>query len=339
MIARIAVLLALAGATLGVAPALAAQAEADTAHGSAHAAPAAAHANPVAEAQAQAVEAAGHGTDDAHASDKVDFIGAVLDARYIRIPFVGYVDLPPAHSWQVGPLDLTPTKHLIFLTLAALLTLGTLLMGGALAGRAKDGRTSGRRHNAIEAMVLFIRNEVVKPNIGKGSDAFAPFVITLFFFILFANLVGLLPYAYSATANISVTAALALLVFITTEVAGMVKLGPAGYFKTVFFMPAGMNPVAGGLLGLALMPVEIIGKITKPISLALRLMANMVAGKIVFLAILSLIFVFGSWAITPAPLFLAVAIFFLEIFVSFLQAFIFAMLTSVFIGLIVHSHH
>ncbi len=99
-----------------------------------------------------------------------------------------------------------------------------------------------------------------------------------------------------------------------------------------------MHPVAGNVMAFFLMPIELAGKIARPFALAVRLMANMTAGHIVLLAVISLIFVFGSWAIVPAPILMAVAITFLELFVAFLQAYVFVVLTSVFIGLIRHAH-
>ena len=341
MITGISLLLALAaapvqdahGSTAPAAGAPAAQAEQVDPHGTAPRVetPAASH------AEQAAVEVMGdtHAAEAGH-GDEVDFMHHIQDSREWETPF-GVVHFPEPHSWQVGPVDMTPTKHVLFLWIAAAITLLVLLGGASLAGRAGRGVTAGKRHNLIEAMVLYIRNEVVMPNIGHGGEKFAPFVITLFFFILFANLLGLIPYGSTATANISVTAALAFLTFLVVEISGMRKLG-AHYLSTIFFVPKGMNPVAAWAMAIALAPIELMGKFIRPIALAIRLMANMTAGHIVLLAIISLIFVFGSWAIVPAPLFMAVAIFFLEIFVAFLQAFIFAMLTSVFIGLIQHAH-
>jgi F-type H+-transporting ATPase subunit a len=178
----------------------------------------------------------------------------------------------------------------------------------------------------------------VMPNIGHGGEKFAPFVCTLFFFIMFANLLGILPYGASATASISVTVALALIVFLVVEVGAMISLGPKHWLGTVWMKPAGMGAVPGTLMAIFLLPLELLAKFVRPIALTIRLMANMTAGHIVLLAIISLIFVFGSWAVVIGPLFMAVAITFLEIFVAFLQAFIFAILTSVFIGLVRHAH-
>ena len=357
MIASFALLLALAAAPPQTAqpehaPAAGAQAPAAEAHGPVtDRAPANAPAGAGAvetfggdpapgEPHAQAAEA--HGAESAAEAGhggaaEIDFMHHIADSNEWETPF-GAVHFPAAHSWQVGPIDFTPTKHVLFLLIASALTLLTLLGGGLLARRAERGRTSGKRHNAIEAMVLFVRNEVVMPNVGHGGERFAPFVCTLFFFILFSNLLGLIPYGSTATANISVTAALAILTFVVAEIGGLVALGPRHYMKTLFFVPAGMHPAAAYLMAVALFPIELLGKFTRPFALAIRLMANMTAGHIVLLAVISLIFVFGNWWIVPGPVLMAIAITFLELFVAFLQAFIFAVLTSVFIGLVRHAH-
>ncbi|HEY0020373.1 MAG TPA: F0F1 ATP synthase subunit A [Longimicrobium sp.] len=268
---------------------------------------------------------------------QIDFLHHIQDSREWELPGT-VLHFPAAGSWMVGPIDMTPTKHVLFLGFAALLTLLTLLGGAGLAARAGAGRTGGKRHNLIEAMVLYVRNEVVMPNVGHGGEKYAPFIVTLFFFILFNNLLGLIPYGSTPTAGISVTIGLAFLVFLVVEVGGMMAVGPRQYWHTIWFVPKGMNPIAGNLMAAALMPIELSGKFVRPIALAIRLMANMTAGHIVLLAIISLIFVFGSWAVLPAPVLMAVAITFLELFVAFLQAFIFAMLASVFIGLVRHAH-
>jgi F-type H+-transporting ATPase subunit a len=177
------------------------------------------------------------------------------------------------------------------------------------------------------------------PNVGHGGEKFAPFICTLFFFIMFANLLGLIPFGSSATASISVTLGLALLTFVVVEVGGFMALGPKGYLHTIWFKPPGMGPVAGTAMAIFLLPIEIFSKFTRPAALTIRLMANMTGGHIVLLAVISLIFVFGSYAIAAGPLLMAVAITFLEIFVAFLQAFIFAILSAVFIGLVRNSGH
>jgi F-type H+-transporting ATPase subunit a len=283
--------------------------------------------------------AAEHGAaEESHGGGgQIDFLHHIQDSPEWELPW-GVFHFPAAGSYVVGGIDFTPTKHVLFLGIAGVLTLLTLIGGAGLASRAEAGRTRGKRHNLIEAIVLYVRNEVVMPNVGHGGEKFAPFIITLFFFILFNNLLGLIPYGSTPTANISVTAGLAVMTMVVVEIGGLIAMGPRHYWHTIWFVPQGMHPVAGNLMAAALMPIELAGKIARPFALAIRLMANMTAGHIVLLAIISLIFVFGSWAIVPGPVLMAVAITFLELFVAFLQAFIFAMLTSVFIGLVRHAH-
>lgn len=296
--------------------------------------------NRVDEAEAAAAHQPGYGppAEPGKGQEEIDFVHHVQDSRDWETPF-GRVDFPPAHTWQVGPIDFTPTKDVMFLALAGIVTLLFLIGGASLASRAQAGLTAGKRHNLVEVMVLFVRNEVVMPNVGHGGEKFAPFICTLFFFIMFANLLGLLPYGSSATASISVTLALALLTFVVVEVGGFMALGPKGYLHTVWFKPPGMGPVSGTLMAIFLLPIEIISKFTRPFALTIRLMANMTGGHIVLLAVISLIFVFGSYAIAVGPVLMAVAITFLEIFVAFLQAFIFAILSAVFIGLVRNASH
>ncbi|HEX8903850.1 MAG TPA: F0F1 ATP synthase subunit A, partial [Longimicrobiaceae bacterium] len=238
---------------------------------------------------------AGAGEPQSGEEEQIDFLHHVQDSREWELPGTT-VHFPPPGTYMLGPIDLTPTKFVVFLLIAAVLTLATLLGGAALASKAEPGMTAGKRHNLIEAMVLFIRNEVVMPNIGHGGEKYAPFICTLFFFIMFANLLGILPYGASATASISVTAALALIVFLVVEVGAMVALGPKHWLGTVWMKPAGMGAVSGTLMAIFLLPLELLAKFVRPIALTIRLMANMTAGHIVLLAIISLIFVFGSWA-------------------------------------------
>jgi F-type H+-transporting ATPase subunit a len=349
MISSIAVLLVLAGAP-----------QQDPAHApvptEAHG-PADTHATAADSAGQAAVQTMGgtHGATDPHAAEaqaahgaeaegghgggnQIDFMHHIQDSREWELPGGAVVHFPAKGSWMVGPIDMTPTKHVLFLAIAAALTLIVLLGGAGLASRAQAGRTSGKRHNAVEALVLYVRNEVVMPNVGHGGEKYAPFIITLFFLILFSNLLGLIPYGSTATASFSVTVALAAMTLVVAEIGGLIALGPRHYMKTLFFVPPGMPKAAGWLMAIALFPIELLGKFTRPFALAIRLMANMTAGHIVLLAIISLIFVFGSYAIALGPVLMAVAITFLELFVSFLQAFIFAVLTSVFIGLVRHAH-
>jgi F-type H+-transporting ATPase subunit a len=250
------------------------------------------------------------------------------------------VELPHWQPINVGGLeiDLSPTKHVVMLLLAA--TLCVVVLVGAAAAHRRHTHAVGRPKGfaaGIEAMVLYIRNEVVLPNVGHHGDAYVPFVLTLFFFILFANLLGLIPYGSTATGNISVTATLALITFIVVEVAGMRAQG-AGYLNTIFYWNKDLPLYMRIPLFLILSPVELLGKFTKPFALAIRLFANMTAGHIVVLAFIGLIFFFGNLA-SGAPFLMAVAIMVLELFVAFLQAFIFSLLASVFIGQIREGAH
>lgn len=298
-----------------------------------------------------AEEVQGQDPASAHGSQaeaKVDIITPhITDASHMECPASWRIwearecHLPhwePIHIAGLT-LDLSPTKHVIMLWIAAILTFVTLFFAGRgnrryqAAGRAPKGFP-----NAIEAVTLYMRNEVILPNVGHHGEKYVPFILTLFYFILFANLLGLVPYGSTATGNISVTATLAILSFVMVEIAGMRTLG-TGYINTIVYWPHDM-PLAMKLpMTLIMTPVEIIGKFTKPFALAIRLFANMTAGHVVVLALVGLIFTFGSWLVAGGPFIMALAIMLLEIFVAFLQAFIFAVLTAVFIGQIREGAH
>ena len=331
-----------AGATVTVAP-LGAQE-----HG-ATPAPAQGPVLPAAPGSAETLEqAAGHAEAKAqHGEGGHDDIITphITDAPHMEVPwwkppFYKEVHLPHFHPVHVGPLtlDLSPTKHVVFLLLAALLTAGVLI--GTARAHTRHHHAVGRPRGfaaGLEAMVLYLREEVVMKNIPHGGARYAPFILTLFFFILFANLLGLIPYGSTATGNISVTATLALITLVVVETAGMRAQG-AGYLKTIVYWPSDM-PLAMKLpMTLIMTPIEIVGKLTKPFALAIRLFANMTAGHIVVLALIGLIFTFAG-VLSGAPLLMAVAIMVLELFVAFLQAFIFALLSSVFIGQMTEAHH
>lgn len=253
------------------------------------------------------------------------------------------------HRWpdlHLGPLtvNLTPTKHVAFLGIAALLVFMTMWLAGRSLERQRAGKNAPKGFaNAIEAMVLFVRNEVAIANIGEEGAKFAPYIMALFFFILYANLLGLIPHGATATGNIAVTGALAITAFLTIEISGLVKLGPMGYVRTIFPGVPGLSGAAGVFMSMAMGPIELVAKFVKPFALAVRLFGNMVAGHFVILSLLSLIFLFGhldgwNWGIGLAASALVVGIMLLEIFVAFLQAYVFALLTAVFIGLMQHEH-
>ena len=279
--------------------------------------------------------------------NEVDFItphisdSHTLDYPCFHTGFVCEYELPRWDPIHIGrfALDISPTRHVVMLWIAAFLCIVTTLVAlRAHNRRTREGKAPSGFGNGLEALVLYLRNEVVLPNVGAHGNGYVPYLLTLFFFILFANLLGLVPYGATATGNISVTATLAIVTFIVIEIAGMKSLGK-GYINTIIFWPQDMSLGMKLFISPILTPIELIGKFTKPFALAIRLFANMVSGHVVLLALLSLIFTFGSWLLVPVPLLMATGIVVLELFVAFLQAFIFTLLSSVFIGLIREGAH
>ena len=277
----------------------------------------------------------------------VDFItphisdAHTLDYPCLKTGFVCEYELPhwaPIHIGRFA-LDISPTRHVVMLWVAAALCIITTLLALRAHNRkTREGKAPSGLGNGLEALVLYLRNEVIIPNVGPHGNAYVPYLLTLFFFILFANLLGLVPYGSTATGNISVTATLAIITFFVIEIAGMKAQGRA-YFNTIVFWPHDMSLGMKLFISPILTPIEIVGKLTKPFALAIRLFANMTAGHVVLLALISLIFTFGSWLLVPIPILMAIGISFLELFVAFLQAFIFTLLSTVFIGLIREGAH
>jgi F-type H+-transporting ATPase subunit a len=201
----------------------------------------------------------------------------------------------------------------------------------SLAARQRGEIPRGLR-NFLEPVLFFVRDEVMMPNMGKEGLPYLPFLWTLFLFILTCNLLGLLPGGATATANISVTATLAVVSFFVTHFAGLRQNGPIHYVKS--FMP----PVPFWLIPLMFV-VEVIGIAAKPFALAIRLWANMNSGHIVLLVIMGFIFIFKSWIAVGISVPASVALMLLELFVAVLQAYVFTFLTAVFMGLALHPEH
>lgn len=267
-----------------------------------------------------------------HAEHHSEEIGDVLvhhltDIHTISLPGIDI----PLHSLQFSlfGIDMSITKPVIFMWLGGLLLL--LIFGLSFRG----GKLLGSRLAAIlEVYILFIRDEVVYPTIGeKDGRKMMPFFLTVFFFILTANLLGLVPWGYSATMNVNVTAGLAVIAFFTIQGAGIVKLGLGGWLKSIVpsGLPAFVLPV--------MIPVEIVGMLAKPFALCIRLFANMLAGHAVVLVLLLLIIEAGNYLVAPAPLFGVLFIMSLELFVAHLQAFIFTILTALFASMTMHPSH
>lgn len=231
----------------------------------------------------------------------------------------------------VGGLDLTPTKHVVMMWIASL-----LLVLVVLAAVRKRSVVPRGLYNFVEMLVQFVRNEIAVKNIGeKDADRFVPYLVSVFFFILFLNLFGLVPFAATATANISVTMMLAFFTFVITQYAQIKAQGIGGYLAHL----TGGVPKSLAPLWVIMIPVEILGLFTKPFALTVRLFANMVAGHFVILALLGLIFALNSTWVAAASVPMALSIYLLELFVAFVQAYIFTMLSSLFIGAGVVVHH
>lgn len=273
--------------------------------------------------------------------NQIDIVHHLGNAHELELPFVGIVHLPQWEPIHLGGLsiDLSPTKHFVFMLLAAIIVALTFVLSARAVARAQArGQPAKGFAGTMEALALYIRQEVVLPNVGHHGEGFVPYLLTLFFFILVMNLLGLLPWGATPTGNIAVTAALALMAFITIEVAGMRALGVRGYLHTIFYLPPGLPGPLKPIMLLIMTPVEIIGKLSKPFALAVRLFANMTAGHVLVLALIGLTFLFQSYVVGVGASVLATAIMLLELFVAFLQAFVFTLLTSVFIGLMRAEH-
>ena len=272
----------------------------------------------------------------------------LLDGSELEFEILGrgfVIPLPHFEPVHIGGLtiDLSPTKHVVFMFLAALLCLLVFIpIGRAMRDKYTDRAPSGLA-NAMEALIIYFRDEVVRRNIGHGADAYTGYILTLFFFILFMNLLGLMPFGSTATGNFMVTGALALMTFVVVEISGMRTLGFKGYMRTIFYAPPGLPPIGQAALLVILTPVEFLGKLTKPFALMIRLFANMMAGHTLVLSMLGFIFLFSGigaakWLVAGGSVLIVIAIMALEVFVALLQAYIFAMLSAVFIGLIRHAH-
>jgi len=259
-------------------------------------------------------------------------------------PFPGVaIGLPHFPVVHLGPLTIDPSisLHVLMLLIGAVVTLLILKLGARRQG-PNGVLPASRFGHAIEAITLFLRDGVVRPTIGeKEGDAWMPFLGTIFFLILVLNLIGLIPCFSGATANISVTAALAVMVFVLFNFMGMKKNGVGKYIAHI--APSG---VPAPILVL-LYPIEILSLFIRAFSLTLRLFANMLAGHIMILVLAGLVSVFAALLPAPATLGLVapitvvftVFILIIKVFVCFLQAYVFTLLSSVYIGGAVHQEH
>ena len=269
-----------------------------------------------------------------------DIIGHIMDSNVLELPFINLTDshtivadtlfLPTIPSFNVAgvEIDMSITKHVAIMWVASILLITMMLK----AFRKPKDVPSGLA-NFFEAIVLFLRDEVVIPIMGEHGKKYLPFLLTIFFFILFCNLLGLIPYSATATGNISVTAGLAICSFLVMLGAGIANNGFFGYFKSL--IPSGVPPA----LLIILIPVELISLFVKPFALCVRLFANMTGGHVAILVFLGLIIIMQNEWIAIGAIPFAAAIYLLEIFVGFVQAFVFTLLSTVFIGMAAHPDH
>jgi F-type H+-transporting ATPase subunit a len=267
-----------------------------------------------------------HAAAEGHAGGNlfVTLLHHVQDSHTLDTPF-GSFDLPHFTPFTVAGIsfDMSITKHVVFLWIAALI----LCVFGMLVARKNTRRTVPHGWgNLMEFFIVFVRDEIVIPNMGKGGIAYMPYLLTTFFYILLMNLLGMIPYGASATGNVNVTAGLAIIAFVMIQASSIRAQGLGQY----------LAHLTGGVhwsLWPIMIPIEILGLFTKPFALCIRLFANMTGGHTVLVSLIGLIFLFQSYIIAVAPVGFVVAINFLELFVAFLQAYIFVMLTSLFMGL------
>lgn len=249
-----------------------------------------------------------------------------------------YAQLVPKGEASLA-LDLSITRHLIFGLLAMIVV---CLIFITLARRYKKGvgRTEAPKgifQNMFEAMVIYVRDEIAKPTLGDKYQKFLPYLLSAFFFILFANIFGLVPYGAAATSNIAITFILATFTFFIGQIYASKE-----HWKHILLGP----PEAPLLIRIILIPVEILGLLTRHIALAIRLFANMSAGALVIFSLLGLIFtvnvLFGAGAAYGAAvpsILLTVFISVVKLLVAFIQAYVFTMLSGLFIGMAIEEHH
>ena len=232
-----------------------------------------------------------------------------------------------------GIFDMRITKWVMMMWLCMLMCLCIFIPLAARIKKEKRGSES-KWVNLWEFLIGWVHDEIVEPNFeGKYIKKAMPYFSTLFFFILFCNLLGLLPGMSTATGNLAVTGGLALLTLIGMIVVGFVKQGPLWIYKGT--VPHGVPFILGLLL---LWPIELIGLLIKPFALTVRLFANMTAGHVVILIFIFLVMMFETYFVGIGSIIGSLMIFLLELLVAFIQAYIFATLSAMFIGSSIHAH-
>ncbi len=230
------------------------------------------------------------------------------------------------HPTNVKPLDFSITKNVFMIFVTGLLMV--LLFGGLAKsfGKGPIAKGAGR---FFEPIIIYIRDDIARPNIGeKHYKRYMSYLLTIFFFVWFLNLFGLTPLGVNVTGNIAVTFALAIITFIITQITAN-----KNYWMHIFWMPGVPWPMK-----IILAPIELLGVFIKPFALMIRLYANMMAGHIVLMSIIGLMFIFKNWMGSSLSLFLAFFLSIIELLVAALQAYIFTMLSALYFGFAVEEH-
>lgn len=237
-------------------------------------------------------------------------------------------DEKTGHPTNVRPIDFSITKNVFVILIVAFLLF--LLFKSLASSYTKNGSIAKGPGRIFEPLVLYVRDEIAIPNIGeKHYKKYMSYLLSIFFFVLFLNIVGLTPLGINVTGNITITAALAILTFLITNLSAN-----KNYWGHIFWMPGVPKPMR-----VILAPIELLGVFIKPFSLMIRLFANIFAGHIVLMSIIGLMFIFKSWIGSSLSFGLAFVLSLLEILVAFLQAYIFTMLSALYFGAANEEHH
>ncbi len=232
------------------------------------------------------------------------------------------------HVTNAKPIDFSITKSVLMILIVGVLMF--LLFAGLGKSYKKNGSIAKGAGRFFEPIILYVRDDIAIPNIGeKHYKKYMSFLLTIFFFIWFLNMFGLTPLGVNITGNIAITASLAILTYLITTFTAK-----KDYWKHIFWMPGVPVPMK-----FILAPIELLGTIIKPFSLTIRLYANMLAGHVVLMTLISLMYKFNSPIGSPLSFLLAFVLSLLEVLVALLQAYIFTMLAALYFGSAVEEHH
>ena len=264
-----------------------------------------------------------------HGENVVESKGAhykLFHEKIYKTDAAGTIELDDHHhAKNEKMIDLSITKGVLMILVTALLMLWIF---GSMARNYKKSLVPSGVGKIFEPLIVFVRDEIAKPNIGAKYGKYMGYLLTVFFFILFLNVFGLLPFGINVTGNIAITAALAILTFLITQFTAN-----KNYWQHIFWMPGLPWPMK-----IIMAPIELIGMFIKPFALLIRLFANMSAGHIVVMSLIAMIYVFKNVIAGVAFPVLTFVIYLLEVLVAFLQAYIFTMLSAVYFGMANEEH-